>query len=145
MRPWVISVACFLGIALGASTSAARCLAYEPTPVALEGKLTSRLVPGPPGYVSVARGDHPETIYILVLDAPVCVNGSPSNPMNSKSHARVTEVQLVDRGFSPARYLDKRVRVSGSFFGAHTRHHRTPIVLNVKGIRPMPENVTRGR
>ena len=140
MRSLVISIACFLGVALGASGSAARCLAYEPTPVTLEGTFTSRLLPGPPNYVSIARGDHPETIYILALDEPICVSGSPSSRMNAKSHARVTEIQLVDRGFTPGRFLQKRVLISGSFFGAHTRHHRTPVVLNVAKIRAIPKD-----
>ena len=55
----------------------------------------------------------------------------------------VDEVELVarnacarDPGDAQARYLvGKRVRASGTLFGAHSGHHRTPIVLQVRSIR----------
>ena len=140
MKAWIIAIASFLGLGLGVSDSAARCLSYDPARVTLVGTLTSRAVPGPPNYYSIARGDHPETVFILTLDEPICVSGDPSSRMNSKSHSRVAEVQLVTRGLDPKRFVNKRVRVSGSFFGARTRNHRTPIVLTVASLRAVQRN-----
>ena len=144
VRRLIITIACVLGLGLDASSAPARCLSYEPARVTLEGTIRSRTLPGPPNYVSIARGDHPEVIFVLVLDAPICVSGNPSSRTNSKSHARVTEVQLVDSEANPRRFLEKRVRVSGSFFGAQSRHHRTPIVLNITGIRAVTQSATEG-
>jgi hypothetical protein len=117
--------------------ASARCLSYEPTQVSLDGQLITRTAPGPPGYVSIARGDHPETLVILVLEAPICVLADPSSRLNSKTHSRVTEVQLVLEKKSYRSLLLKRVRVTGSLFAAHSRHHRTPVVMTVKALRAL--------
>ncbi len=136
LRSFVIAIASFWGLGLGITDSAARCLPYEPDQVTLVGTLTSRIFPGPPNYHSIAQGDRPETIFMLTLDEPICVSGDPSSRLNSKSHSRVTEVQLVTRGLAPRRFLNKRVRASGSFFSARKGHYRTPIVLTVVGLHP---------
>jgi len=136
----ILSIACWLALGPLGSDAAARCLAYEPTRVTLEGTLTSRSLPGPPNYVSIARGDHPETIFLVTLDQPICVSADPSSRMNARSHAGITEVQLAPNSQRPRRFVDKRVRVSGSLFGAQSRHHRTPVVLNVTGIRAVGDD-----
>lgn len=119
----------------GNGARVAICLSYEPVQVSLEGELTSRLVPGPPDYHSIARGDQPETVVILVLDAPVCVRGDPASRSNARSHARVSKVQLVVTGRSWRRSLGKRVKATGSLFEASSGRHRTPVVLTVRGLR----------
>lgn len=131
MRPSIIALATLLVLALGAAGAAARCLSYEPAKVTLVGTLTSRTVPGPPGYRSIAHGDYPETIYVLKLDEPICVSGDPTSRRNSKSHSHITEVQLVTPDVDPKRFLRKKVRASGSLFSAQMGHHRTPVVLAV--------------
>ena len=101
----------------------------------LTGELTSRSVPGPPGYRNIARGDHPETVVIIVLDAPICVNADPVSRANSRSHSQITEVQLVVTGSAWRALRGKRVKASGSLFAENSRHHRTPVVLTVRGLR----------
>jgi hypothetical protein len=120
-----------LTIAFLQSPAAARCLTYEPTTVTLIGELTSKTVPGPPNYVSIARGDLPEKIFILELAEPVCVSADPSSRQNSKSHAGVDEVQLSVPAEKARAYVGRRVRASGALFGARTGHHRTPVLLRV--------------
>lgn len=139
MRRLIFAIAFFWGLGFGATDSGARCLSYEPAQVTLVGTLTSRTFPGPPNYHSIARGDHPETVFILTLDEPICVSGDPLSRLNSKSHSQVTEVQLVTRDVNPKRFLHKKIRATGSFFGAHTGHHRTPIVLTVVKLRAAQE------
>jgi hypothetical protein len=121
-------------LALVPSAADSRCLKYEPTTVSLAGRLASKTVPGPPSYVSIARGDVPETIYILHLDTPVCVLGDPSSRLNAKSHAGVKEIQLVTPGTKARSLLGKRVNASGTLFGSHTRHHRTPVLLRTSRL-----------
>ena len=108
-----------------------RCLKYEQTSVSLAGRLASKTLPGPPNYVSIARGDVPEIIYILHLDTPVCVLGNPSSRLNAKSHAGIKEIQLVTPGAKARSLVGKRVNASGTLFGPHSGHHRTPVLLRV--------------
>lgn len=131
-----------LGMALGAFLAAAparaQCLRYEPHPATLVGTVVARRLPGPPGYRDVARGDYPETVYFLELDEPVCVTGDRSSRTNRKSHADVGEVQISADGPDLRRYRGKKVRATGGLFGAHMPYHRTPVVFDVKTVRPAP-------
>jgi hypothetical protein len=110
----------------------ARCLQYEPASATLTGTLSSKLVPGPPGYTSLARGDQPETIWILTLDAPICVSGDRRHP---KSHSDITEVQLILGSTAARALVTKPVRAVGTLSASKTGHHRTPVVLTVKQLR----------
>lgn len=121
--------------ALLAAPAGARCLRHDPAVVTLEGTLESRSLPGPPNYVSIGRGDYPETVLFLILDEPVCVSGDPTSRRNGKSHAGVAEVQ-VQIPLARARSLvGKRVRATGTLSGAHTRAHRTPVLLSARTLR----------
>ena len=135
MRSLIIAIASFLGLGLGVADSASRCLSYEPVEVTLVGILTSRSLPGPPNYHSITHGDYPQTVFFLRLNDPICVSGDPSSRLNRKTHSRVTEVQLFTRDLDLKRFLNKQVRASGSFFGAHMAYHRTPVVLAVVKLR----------
>ena len=114
----------------------ARCLRYEPATVSLVGELSSKLVPGPPSYTSLARGDIPETIFILHLAEPVCVSGDPASQRNSESHTGISEVQLSVPQERVRALVGKKVRASGNLFSAQTGHHRTPVVLRVTKVNP---------
>jgi hypothetical protein len=135
MRSGIIATVSLLGLGLGVADSAARCLTYEPARVTLVGVLTSRTLPGPPNYRSIAQGDYPETVFFLELNEPICVSGDPSSRRNRSSHSRVTEVQLLIPDVPPRRFVDKQVRASGSLFGAHMSYHRTPVLLTVVELR----------
>ena len=118
-----------------ADPAAARCLAQKPAVVTLVGELVSKRVAGPPGYRSLAQGDLPETIVMLRLGAPICVKGDPTSSLNARSHAGIAEVQLVVP-FERARALvDQQIAATGSLTAARSRHHRTPVVLEVSGLR----------
>jgi hypothetical protein len=124
-------------LTLAPLSATARCLAQEPSVVSLDGELRASLLPGPPNYVSIARGDYPESVLILTLDRAVCVSGDPSSSRNSQSHAGLLEVQLVVSQDQVRSLIGKRVRASGTLFGAHSERHRTPIVLQVRSIRAL--------
>lgn len=129
------AAAFFLLLVLAPVSTAARCLAYGPARVDLTGQLTAKTFPGPPGYTSVGQGDYPEVIYILHLDRAVCVMGDPTSRTNGQSHADVTDVQLSVPPKRVRFLTGKRVRVSGTLFGATTGHHHTPVVLQVSSLR----------
>lgn len=126
-----------LMLMLLASPATARCLHYEPSPVTLTGEVRSRTVPGPPNYSNIARGDIPEKIYLLELSEPVCVSGDPTSNLNNKSQADLTEIQLSIPAEKVRGLVGRRVQVSGTLFGAHTGHHRTPVVLRVSKLKAL--------
>lgn len=83
MSPLIALVALLtLGIAsaLTAPQSARppECLRYQPAKVAIRGRVTARVFAGPPDYESVARGDQPESLFVLRADHPVCVDLDPA-------------------------------------------------------------------
>jgi hypothetical protein len=123
--------------ATAAAASAQSCLSYEPAEVQLSGTLSKQVVPGPPNYENVRRGDKPETIWILTLDKAVCVTGNTDDV--NEPEQTVTDLQLVLEGnqFAQVRRMGgRKVRVAatGTLFHAHTAHHRTKVLLDVKEI-----------
>ena len=121
---------------LFSATAGARCLAYEPRSVTLTGEIEMRKLPGPPNYRSVARGDRPENVYFVKLEEAICVSGDPTSRLNSKSHAGVEEVQLILSAVKGSAAVGKKMRLSGTLSGAQSAHHRTPVLLTVKGMLP---------
>jgi len=111
------------------SWAADACLTYEPSTVSLTGVLKTEVFPGPPNFESVAKGDAPEKVWILVLANPVCVSGRDS--LGNGPVKAVRNIQLV----VPAPLLESirpgPVQVTGKLFGAHTAHHRTKVLLDV--------------
>jgi hypothetical protein len=95
--------------------------------------LARRTYAGPPNYESVARGDRPETAWLLRLDRPACVAADASDTTGfNVAVASVREVQLVVSPEQVQRYrgrVGQRVALSGALFGAHTGHHHTPVLL----------------
>lgn len=114
----------------------ARCLRFEPANVTLTGTITERLVPGPPRYQSIARGDLPEKVLFLALEKPLCVSGDPMKLRNTLTIAGVEEVHVrIDR-FWRRSLLGQRVDVTGSLFTSHSPAHRTRVVITAVGILP---------
>jgi len=116
------------------------CLQYEPQPVSIQGAIQRVTFPGPPNYDSVAKGDTPETCWLLKLDQPACVDASPGDEIDV-AHSRIDTVQLVLDGEAYDRYrnlVGQRVEASGELFGSHTGHHHTEVLLIVRDLRPWP-------
>jgi len=113
------------------------CLPREPEPVVLSGLLERATFPGRPDYESIADGDEEETVWLLKLDTPVCLEGSIdlSGEVDDEQRNGVRRVQLVfedGKQYAKFRHLvGHRVRVRGALFGSHTGHHHAPILLHV--------------
>jgi len=127
---WVL-----LGLLLASSPSAARCLYYAPTVVTLVGEVSTKRVPGPPGYQSLRQGDLPETIVLLKLDDPICVYGDPDSSNNPKTHRNITEIQLIVPIAKVEKSIGERIRFTGHLSSAHSGHHRTPVIMYVDSLR----------
>lgn len=123
-RGWMAAV---LALTLGPVDAAAACLRYGP-PVHLTGALHRKPLPG---------ADKTATYWFLRLDRPVCVEARPGDGIDV-AHSTVREVQLVLGGDLYQRHqglVDTRVTGIGTLSGAHTAHHRTPVLLTVQELR----------
>lgn len=133
-------LALLLGSAPIASQRVDSCYHYTPAPVMLTGRLIQRTLPGPPNYQSIARGDRPQLVYLLVLDAPICTIPDYKDSPNSDAfqgqdtiHVRRAEVAAPD----VRRLTGQRVTVTGRLAEWGLGTDRTPVVIDPTAIRPM--------
>ena len=130
MNPKKIIFAVFLSLIFVFAAQAQNgCLNYEPENVTLSGKLTRLSMKNISGQK--------ETIYVLKLKSPVCVNADTENEYNLPQRG-VRDVQLAfdAEKYKAARLLiNKNVKVSGTIFGEHTQHHFTKVLMSVSEIK----------
>lgn len=122
------------GLLIGAAVNcccADSCVRYNEDGVVLTGKVERRTFYGPPNYGENPRTDSRETQAILRLDRPLCTAGSVDGLEQAEDAQEL--VTLVPLGpFSLKPFAGKRVSVKGSLFHAHTGHHRTPILIELR-------------
>ena len=104
--------------------------------VSVNGHIVLRVFPGPPEYESVAKGDRPDTYWILVADHPVKDN-LPTGFDPPVPPEGVSELQLMldpDQYSQYAPMLGKYVTVKGDCFCAQVGGHYTPLLIQVEDI-----------
>ena len=118
------------------ATQAQRWLSYEPETVELDGRLVIQSRYGPPNYGEQPKTDQKVRVPVLVLKNPVSVLPSQEGGYNSQPVYRTTRIQLafIGNGTAYKNLIGKNVVVTGSLFHAHTGHHYTDAVLNVRSI-----------
>ena len=122
-----------------ARTSSTNCLKYEPAVVNLSGAFKRRTFPGRPNYESVKKGDEPETVWILQLNKPVCVEGD-ANIWEYAREENISEMQLILTAAQYKRYKrlhKKLVLVGGKLLPQTTGHHHTKIMLEAAEIKEL--------
>jgi len=75
--------------------------------------------------------------WFVELRSPACVLADKLKPALNISQDHVREIQLVLETAMYKTYsllIGRQVVVQGTLFGAHTGHHHTPVLLNVKSI-----------
>jgi hypothetical protein len=120
-----------------AAHAESHCLSYEPAVARLEGKLIRRTFPGSPNYESLQKGDKPEVYWLLDLLHPVCVDQDHEDADLNPAQQGVRRIQLVvgsEVYENQKNLIGKRVVVSGRLSGAHTAHHRAPLLMNVEAL-----------
>jgi hypothetical protein len=109
---------------------------YYPSISKIQGQLTSRTFFGPPNYGEDPENDRKEKAYIIKLKEPVNVI-SKSNKIEEGdfdiTRFNIREVQIVSNN-DLTDLINKDVNASGTFFGAHTGHHRTEVLLEISQI-----------
>ncbi len=110
------------------------CLAYEAAPVSLQGTLRLAVFPGPPHYRSFESGDAPQSVWLLHLEAPVCI-AALAEDLNPAARVQVDTVQIVPRtGFGIA-LNGAAARVEGTLARAGAHAHAAAL-LQATRVQP---------
>lgn len=129
---------CALTLAVLSTAVAARagdCLRFEPAEETLTGTLRLQVVPGPPHYRSFETGDQPESIWLLVLATPVCIDATPDDDVNA-AVAQVDVVQIIPRtGFAVA-FNGRNAHVQGTLYRPHGGHAHAQVLLRATSVTP---------
>jgi len=111
---------------------------FEPNVVTVSGKLITEMYYGAPNYGESPATDDKEYVYVLVLDSTIdVINNVATNKEGEGHHTEigVKKVQLIYGANIPLKQMEnKKVKVKGMFINAHTGHHHTEVLLEVKGF-----------
>jgi len=117
------------------------CYHYRPASVSLTGRLIQRTLPGPPNYQSIARGDRPQVVDLLILETPICTIPDYKDSPNTDAFQGQDTVQ-VRRAESTwrdaGRLTGRRVVVTGTLAEWALGPDRTPVVIDPTEVRPAP-------
>jgi hypothetical protein len=94
---------------------------HDKTYSTIYGKLTTETFYGPPGFGEDPINDEKVKQYILVLE---------EDPFEDHPKMQIEYVGNMDL----TKFLNKKVRVSGTFFSSLTGYHNTPILIDAKNI-----------
>jgi hypothetical protein len=131
MTPRFLMLAILLATSLPAV--AASCLHYGGSPVTLSGKVKLQTFFGPPNYGENPDTDSRETQAILALAKPICVEANPVEYEEAEQNQlEVTLVPLKKENLKS--YEGKQIAVQGTLYHAHTGHHHTPVLIEIKQI-----------
>ena len=107
---------------------------FEPSVSVVTGKLKVEMYYGPPNYGESPSTDSKEYSYILYPDSVINVIQKDSNGNSAdKTIENVKKFQLAQMGEVKLHpFVNKRIRVTGEFFGAITGHHHTDVLMSVE-------------
>jgi len=117
------------------------CYHYRPAAVSLTGRLIQRTLPGPPNYQSTARGDRPQVVDLLILDAPICTIPDYKDSPNTDAFQGQDTIQVrrAESTWREVRRLSgKRVVVKGTLAEWALGPDRTPVVIDPTEVHSVP-------
>src|SRR6266850_5865455 len=117
------------------------CYHYRPAPVSLTGRLIQRTLPGPPNYQSIKRGDRPQVVDLLILEAPICTIPDYKDSPNTDAFQGQDTVQVrraVSTWREVRRLAGKRVVVKGTLAEWALGPDRTPVVIDPTEVHSVP-------
>jgi hypothetical protein len=117
------------------------CYHYRPASVSLTGRLIQRTLPGPPNYQSIARGDRPQVVDLLILDAPICTIPDYKDSPNTDAFQGQDTIQVrrAESTWREVRRLSgRRVVVTGTLAEWALGPDRTPVVIDPTAVRSVP-------
>ena len=114
------------------------CHHYAPAVVTLTGRLIQRTLPGPPNYQSIARGDRPQLVDLLVLDAPLWTIPDYKDSPNTDAFQGQDTVQVRRAAATwndVRRLTGKRVSVVGTLSEWALGQDHTPVLIDPTSVR----------
>ncbi len=118
-------------------------LHYEPAVTQLSGTVQLERHYGPPNYGASPLSDAVLTVPVLVLDAPVTVQGNPPDPrggaaLDGTTYPNVARVQLTfaTPGTNVSALAGRHVTVQGKLFEKVSAQNFTDVVMDVRGLAP---------
>jgi len=114
---------------------------YEPIISVISGEIKIESFFGPPGYGENPQTDSREDSYILNIDNSINVISETKeieegDPNTTKFN--IVKIQLSSTsGIDFSNYINKPVRLTGTFFGAHSGHHNTAVLLDVSKVEKL--------
>ena len=117
------------------------CYHYRPAAVSLTGRLIQRTLPGPPNYQSIARGDRPQVVDLLILDAPICTIPDYKDSPNTDAFQGQDTIQVrrAESTWREVRRLaGKRVVVKGTLAEWALGPDRTPVIIDPIEVHSVP-------
>jgi hypothetical protein len=81
--------------------------------------------------------DKPEVYWLLNLAKPICVDEDTAEPGLNPAHKDIRAMQLVISAAFYKKYknlVGHQVVVTGTLFGEHTAHHKTPVLLTISSL-----------
>ena len=112
---------------------------HGPAVVELTGKLIVKRFYGPPNFGENPETDAKEDALILLLNKPINAKDYSPDMGNETSVESVSELQLV-LSTPYQKLIGKTVTVSGTLFYAHTGHHHTDLLMDVRSINLVGTN-----
>src|SRR5437870_13335689 len=122
------------------------CYHYRPASVALTGRLIQRTLPGPPNYESIARGDRPQVVDLLILDTPICTIADYQDSPNTDAFQGQDTIQVRSAAATARdvrRLTGRRVVVTGTLSEWALGPDRTPVVIDPTEVRALPARPNR--
>jgi hypothetical protein len=105
---------------------------FEPTVSTISGTLKVELYYGPPNFGESPETDAKEYSYILYPDKTINVIQTSDSIDFDVTTKGIIKFQLAPMGQLLLHlFVDKRITVTGQFFGMHTGHHHTDVLMTV--------------
>jgi hypothetical protein len=116
-----------------ATTKAEHNYFFEPETSVLTGTLTTELYYGPPNFGESPETDAKEYPYIFYPDHTINVIQTSDSSEFDVTTQGITKIQLAPvGGLSLHSLVNKKIQVTGQFYGAHTGHHHTDVLMTVE-------------
>jgi hypothetical protein len=137
------ALALFASLATLRAYAAEPVLHYEPAVTQLSGTVQLERHYGPPNYGASPLSDAVLNVPVLVLDAPVTVQGNPPDPrgglaLDGTTYPDVARVQMTFAipGINVRSLAGRHVTVEGKLFEKVSAQNFTDVVMDVQGLAP---------
>ena len=110
---------------------------YDPSVSVITGTITTEMFYGAPGFGENPETDKQEHPYLLNLGKPINVISTEKDGPNPTKN-NISKIQLIwPDEIDMSKYKNKTVRLTGIFFAAHTGHHHTEVLMDVKELKEL--------